>query len=426
MPKPGASQGVLSVIAGIAAGLVGFLGSFVIVIAMMQNLGATDEQISSGLLAVCFAIGLTTYFLAYTTKAPITIAWSTPGAALIAGAFAAGEGDSELFSHAMGAFMLTGVLLIATGLIRPLADLVSKIPGEIAQAMLAGFLLSYCTKPFLNLAAEPLLAGPIVGVWLIALWKAPRWAIPAAFVASCLVIAFTFNAADLEDVNILPHLEFVMPSISMAAIVNISLPLYLVTMASQNLPGLAILKAYDYKLPWKRAMVSTGFMSSIAALFGGLTINLAAISAALSAGSESGVKRLRRWRSAMWSGNTYLIIGLLCSFIVVIISAAPVEVFSTLAGLALIGTFSGSVAGAWKNPAEHSRMPAAITFVIAASGLTIFGIGAAVWSIAGGLIVRGILLARKQSQEDKIAQEHADHQYSGLVCKSCEQPAGGW
>jgi len=410
LPKPGASQGVLSVIAGITTGLVGFLGSFVIVIAMMQNLGATDEQISSGLLAVCFAIGLTTYFLAYTTKAPITIAWSTPGAALIAGAFAAGEGDSELFSHAMGAFMLTGVLLIATGLIRPLADLVSKIPGEIAQAMLAGFLLSYCTKPFLNLAAEPLLAGPIVGVWLIALWKAPRWAIPAAFVASCLVIAFTFNAADLEDVNILPHLEFVMPSISMAAIVNISLPLYLVTMASQNLPGLAILKAYDYKLPWKRAMVSTGFMSSIAALFGGLTINLAAISAALSAGSESGVKRLRRWRSAMWSGNTYLIIGLLCSFIVVIISAAPVEVFSTLAGLALIGTFSGSVAGAWKNPAEHSRMPAAITFIIAASGLTIFGIGAAVWSIAGGLIVRGILLARKQSQEDKIAQVHADHQ----------------
>ena len=410
MPKPGASQGVLSVIAGITTGLVGFLGSFVIVIAMMQNLGATDEQISSGLLAVCFAIGLTTYFLAYTTKAPITIAWSTPGAALIAGAFAAGEGDSELFSHAMGAFMLTGVLLIATGLIRPLADLVSKIPGEIAQAMLAGFLLSYCTKPFLNLAAEHLLAGPIVGVWLIALWKAPRWAIPAAFVASCLVIAFTFNAADLEDVNILPHLEFVMPSISMAAIVNISLPLYLVTMASQNLPGLAILKAYDYKLPWKRAMVSTGFMSSIAALFGGLTINLAAISAALSAGSESGVKRLRRWRSAMWSGNTYLIIGLLCSLIVVIISAAPVEVFSTLAGLALIGTFSGSVAGAWKNPAEHSRMPAAITFVIAASGLTIFGIGAAVWSIAGGLIVRGILLARKQSQEDKIAQVHADHQ----------------
>ena len=410
MPKPGASQGVLSVIAGITTGLVGFLGSFVIVIAMMQNLGATDGQISSGLLAVCFAIGLTTYFLAYTTKAPITIAWSTPGAALIAGAFAAGEGDSELFSHAMGAFMLTGVLLIATGLIRPLADLVSKIPGEIAQAMLAGFLLSYCTKPFLNLAAEPLLAGPIVGVWLIALWKAPRWAIPAAFVTSCLVIAFTFNAADLEDVNILPHLEFVMPSISMAAIVNISLPLYLVTMASQNLPGLAILKAYDYKLPWKRAMVSTGFMSSVAALFGGLTINLAAISAALSAGSESGVKRLRRWRSAMWSGNTYLIIGLLCSFIVVIISAAPVEVFSSLAGLALIGTFSGSVAGAWKNPAEHSRMPAAITFIIAASGLTIFGIGAAVWSIAGGLIVRGILLARKHSQEDKIAQEHADHQ----------------
>src|SRR5699024_7689446 len=146
--------------------------------------------------------GLTTYFLAYTTKTPLTIASSTPRAARVVGPFAAGEGDSALSSHAMAAFMLAGVLLTAAGLLRPLAELVSTIPGEIAQAMLAGFLLSYCTKPFLNRAAEPLLAGPIVGVWLIALWKAPRWAIPAAFVASCLVIAFTFNAADLEGVNI--------------------------------------------------------------------------------------------------------------------------------------------------------------------------------------------------------------------------------
>ncbi|NMF31573.1 benzoate/H(+) symporter BenE family transporter [Corynebacterium ammoniagenes] len=410
MPKPGASQGTLSAIAGITTGLVGFLSSFVIVIAMMQNLGATDGQISSGLLAVCFGIGLTTFFLAYTTKAPITIAWSTPGAALIAGAFAAGEGVGELFSHAMGAFLITGVLLIATGLVRPLADLVAKIPGEIAQAMLAGFLLAYCTEPFLNLASNPWLAGPVIAVWLIALWKAPRWAIPAAFVASLVVIAFNFNTEAVDEVILLPHLEFVVPAIDAASIINIALPLYLVTMASQNLPGLAILKAYDYKLPWKRAMVSTGFMSSLAALFGGLTINLAAISAALSAGSESGVKHLRRWRSAMWSGTTYLVLGLLCSVVVLVISAAPSEVFSTLAGLALVGTFSGSVAGAWKNPAEHSRMPAAVTFIIAASGLTIFGIGAAIWSIAGGLIVRGIILARKQKEEDKIAQEHADHQ----------------
>ena len=410
MPSSGASQATLSAIAGITTGLVGFLSSFVIVIAMMQNLGATDTQISSGLLAVCFAIGLTTFFLAYTTKAPITIAWSTPGAALIAGAFVSGDGDSEMFSHAMGAFMVTGVLLIATGLIRPLADLVSRIPGEIAQAMLAGFLLSYCTQTFVLLGSDPWLAGPVILVWLLALWKAPRWAIPAAFVASLVVIALNFNTEAVEGITVLPHLELIVPSLDLAAIVNISLPLYLVTMASQNLPGLAILKAYDYKLPWKRAMVSTGLMSSLAAAFGGLTINLAAISAAISAGSESGVKRLRRWHSAMWSGTTYVVLGLLCSVVVVVIAAAPSEVFSTLAGLALIGTFSGSVAGAWKNPDEHSRMPAAVTFIIAASGLTIVGIGAAIWSIAGGLIVRGIILARKPTEEDKIAQEHADHQ----------------
>jgi len=152
----------LSAIAGITTGLVGFLSSFVIVIAMMQNLGATDGQIASGLLVVCFAIGITTLFLSYTSKAPITIAWSTPGAALIAGAFATGEGDSEMFSRAMGAFIVAGILLIATGLIKPLAALVSRIPSEIAQAMLAGFLLAYCTEPVLVLATEPWLAGPVI------------------------------------------------------------------------------------------------------------------------------------------------------------------------------------------------------------------------------------------------------------------------
>ncbi|MDN6274319.1 MAG: benzoate/H(+) symporter BenE family transporter [Corynebacterium casei] len=409
MPKPGESQSSLSAIAGITTGLVGFLSSFVIVIAMMQNLGATDGQIASGLLVVCFAIGITTLFLSYTSKAPITIAWSTPGAALIAGAFAAGEGDGEMFSRAMGAFIVAGILLIATGLIKPLAALVSRIPSEIAQAMLAGFLLAYCTEPMLVLASEPWLAGPVIVVWLLALWLAPRWAIPAAFVASCVVIALNFNTEAVEGISILPHLEFVMPSIDGAAIVNIALPLYLVTMASQNLPGLAILKAYHYKLPWMRSLVSTGFIISIIAPLGGLTINLAAISAALSAGSESGVEHLKRWRSAMWSGYTYITIGLFCSAVVVIISAAPSEVFGTLAGLALVGTFAGSVAGAWKNPAEHSRMPAAVTFIIAASGVTILGIGAAIWSIAGGLIVRGIILARKRSQEDK-AEAHAENQ----------------
>src|SRR5699024_502798 len=150
-----------------------------------------------------------------------------PGAALIAGAFAAGEGDSELFSHAMGAFLITGVLLIATGLVRPLADLVAKIPGEIAQAMLAGFLLAYCTQPFLNLASNPWRAGPDIAVWLIALWKSPRWAIPVAFVASLVVIALNFNTAAVDDVILLPHLEFVVPAIDAASIVNIALPLYL-------------------------------------------------------------------------------------------------------------------------------------------------------------------------------------------------------
>lgn len=400
----------MSAIAGITTGLVGFLSSFVIVIAMMQNLGATDGQIASGLFVVCFAIGITTLFLSYSAKAPITIAWSTPGAALIAGAFAASEGDGDTFSRAMGAFIVTGILLIATGLVRPLADLVSRIPSEIAQAMLAGFLLAYCTEPFLVLASDPWLAAPVILVWLIALWKIPRWAIPAAFVAACVVIALNFNPEEVDDVNIFPHLEVVMPTLDGAAILNIALPLYLVTMASQNLPGLAILKAYDYKLPWKRSMVTTGFLSSVIAPFGGLTINLAAISAAISAGPESGVSHLKRWRSAMWGGYTYLAIGLFCSAIVVIISAAPSEVFATLAGLALVGTFAGSVAGAWKNPDEHARMPAAVTFIIAASGVTIFGIGAAIWSIAGGLIVRGIILARNRSEEDKAAEAYADHQ----------------
>lgn len=297
-------------------------------------------------------------FLSFSSKAPITIAWSTPGAALIAGAYASGSNaDGVTFARAMGAFIVTGLLLIATGLIKPLADLVSRIPGEIAQAMLAGFLLAFCTEPFLVLASDPWLAGPVILVWLIALWKFPHWAIPAAFVASCIGIALDFDTEAVEGVSIFPHIEFVMPVIEGGAILNIALPLYLVTMASQNFPGLAILKAYDYRLPRKRSMASTGLMSAVIAPFGGLTINLAAISAALSAGPESGVKFLNRWRSAMWSGYTYITIGLFCCAVIVIISAAPAEVFATLAGLAFIGTFAGSVAGALKNLEEHPRIP---------------------------------------------------------------------
>jgi benzoate membrane transport protein len=257
--------------------------------------------------------------------------------------------------------------------------------------MLAGVLVPLCVAPFRALATAPLVVGPVILVWLVATRLAPRWAVPAALVAAVAAIGtvLVVNGGTPQPEALLPHLEVTTPAFTVGALVGIALPLYIVTMASQNIPGAAVLASFGYRAPWRAALVTTGAGTLAAAPFGGHAVNLAAISAALAAGEEAGQDRGRRWVAALTSGCCYLLLAAGSAGLGALVAAGPPGVLETVAGLALLPTLSSSLVGALQDTAE--RGGAAVTFVIAASGLSIAGIGAAFWALAGGLVVRAVV-----------------------------------
>lgn len=375
--------------AGVVTALVGFTSAFAVVLAGLSGVGATPAQASSGLLAVSVTMGIASIVLAVWTRKPITVAWSTPGAALLA---ATGPVDGG-WPAAIGAFLVTGVLIILTGLVTPLGRLLAAIPRSVAQAMLAGVLLPLCIGPITGAVANPWAVLPIIAVWLIALRLLPRWAVPLAFVAAVVVIvihlATTQNAVNAAA--FIPVVELTMPTWSLGAVLGIALPLYLVTMASQNVAGVAVMRSFGYEVPWRASMVVTGIGTLIGAPAGGHAINLAAISAALAAGPEAGEDRSRRWIASVTSGIGVILLGIASAAFVAIVLLAPVGVVAAVAGLALIATLGSSISQAMEEPAE--RIPAVATFLVAASGIAVGGISAAFWALVVGVVVRAVLLA---------------------------------
>lgn len=380
------------VTAGIVSGLVAFTSSFVVVLAGLHGAGATPDQAASGLLAVSITMGLASVLLASWTRLPITIAWSTPGAALLATTSAVEGG----WPAAVGAFLLVGVLIMLTGLVRPLGRLMARIPTSIAQAMLAGVLLQLCLGPVLGLAANPLAVAPVVVVWALAQRFAPRWASPLAFAAAAAVIAveLTRGGAGTGEVPLLPVLELTVPTLSAGAVLGIALPLYLVTMASQNVPGVAVMAGLGYEVPWRRTMVVTGLGTLAGAPAGGHGINLAAITAALAAGPEAGEDRDRRWIASLTSGVVLVLFGLGAAACAHLIALAPEGVIPAVAGLALLATFVVSLRAALAEPAD--QLPAGATVLIAASGIAVGGISAAFWALLAGLALRALLRPRRR------------------------------
>ena len=376
--------------AGIVSGLVAFTSSFVVVLTGLHGVGASAEQAASGLLAVSVGMGLASILLASWTRLPITIAWSTPGAALLATTGAVEGG----WPVAVGAFLLVGALVVLTGLVRPLGRLMARIPTSIAQAMLAGVLLQLCLGPVLGVAANPLAVAPVILVWALAQRFAPRWASPLAFVAAAVVIGaeMTTSGASLASIPLRPVLELTAPVLTLGAVLGIALPLYLVTMASQNVPGVAVMKGLGYEVPWRRTMVVTGLGSLAAAPAGGHGINLAAITAALAAGPEAGEDRDRRWIASVTSGVLLVLLGLGAAACAQLIALAPEGVIPAVAGLALIATFVVSLRAALDERAE--QLPAGVTVLIAASGISVAGISAAFWALLVGLALRALLRSR--------------------------------
>ncbi|WP_035775918.1 benzoate/H(+) symporter BenE family transporter, partial [Arthrobacter sp. H5] len=298
---------------------------------------------------------------------------------------------------AVGGFLITGVLIVATGAIPALGRLVGAIPIPLAQAMLAGVLLPLCLAPFQAAATIPALALPVIAVWLIAMRLAPRWAVPLTLAAALGVIAIyvLITGTTLQPATMAPTLQPTIPEWTLQAAAGIALPLYIVTMASQNIPGVAVLKSFGYQTPWRPSMLVTGAGTVAAAPFGGHAINLAALSAALAAGDSAGPDRSRRWIAALSAGIAYLILAALSGVLVTLAAAAPSGLVEAVAGLALLGTMAAAISAALADPG--TRISAAVTFLVAASGLSIAGIGGAFWALLAGLTVRQVLELRTGS-----------------------------
>ncbi|GAA1146451.1 benzoate/H(+) symporter BenE family transporter [Nocardioides aquiterrae] len=374
-------------VAGIVTAVVGFSSAFVVVLAGLVAVGASSAEAASGLLALCVTQALGMVWLSVRTREPVSLAWSTPGAALL---IATGAVDGG-WAAAVGAFLVTAVLIVLTGLLPWLGALIARIPVPLARAMLAGVLLPICLQPVTGLADSPYVVGPVVLAWLVMHRISRRWAVPVSL-AVALAVVLVEAGSDVRAGDLLPTLAWTTPHWTVPAVVSIAVPLYIVTMASQNVPGVAVMSSFGWTVPWRQAMTVTGLGTAVGAPFGGHAINLAAITAAMTAGPMAGPDRSRRWIASASAAGTYVVLALAASALAALVAAAPGDVIPAAAGLALLGTLGAALAGALDDPDE--REPAAVCFLVAASGISVLGIGAAFWALLAGLVLRPLLRAR--------------------------------
>ncbi|KZE40706.1 benzoate/H(+) symporter BenE family transporter [Microbacterium sp. T32] len=386
------ASAIRPIVAGVITALVGFTSTFAVVLTGLRGVGATADQAASGLLALCVVIGFGCLFVGARYRMPITIAWSTPGVALLAATGAVDGG----WPAVVGGFLVSAVLILLAGFFPPLGALIARIPPSIAQAMLAGVLLPLCVAPFTGLLSDPWGVAPVLVVWLVAARLLPRWAVPLAFVAATVVIVIGIvrSGAQVDPATLVPRVEFVMPTLTFGSVVGIGIPLFVVTMASQNVPGVAVMRSLGYTVPWRPAMIVTGLGSALAATAGGHAVNLGAISAAIAAGPDSHPDPNRRWLASISVGGSYFVLAGLSSAFAALVLLAPAGVIPAVAGVALFAAFGSAIQQAIDDPGE--RIPAVVTFLVAASGVAVAGVSAAFWALLAGLVVRAVLHAGRR------------------------------
>ena len=368
-----------AVVAGFVAVLVGFTSSVVIVFQGAAALGATPGQTASWIWALGLGMGLTSLGLSLHYRQPVLTAWSTPGAALLVTA-GAGVGMAE----AVGAFMVCALLITVAGASGVFERAMNRIPQALASALLAGVLARFAFDAFAAAEADLALVVAMFVAYLLGRRAWPRYAVPGVLLAG-VMMALARGQTDFAAVPWqLATPVFTMPSFSLAATIGIALPLFVVTMASQNLPGVAAQRAAGYATPVSPVITTTGLATLVLAPFGAFALGLAAITAAICQGREAHADPARRWVASAAAGVFYIVTGLLAGAVVGLIAALPKVLVLALAGLALLGTIGSGLAAAVKE--EHTREAAVITFLITASGLSLWGVGAAFWAVvAGGL-----------------------------------------
>ncbi|MCU1584023.1 MAG: benzoate transporter [Microbacteriaceae bacterium] len=372
-------------------------------LAGLAAVGASHSEASSGLLIICIAQGVLAIVLSLVYRLPVKFAWSTPGAALLV----ATAGITGRFTEAVAAFVVAAILIIVVGLWPALERLIGRIPPPISNAMVAGILFPLCLAPVTAAVNLPLLALPVILVWLVLYRLAPRWAVPAAIVLAVVLLAATAGTDWLHGARLMPQLVFVAPSFDLRVVVSLAIPLFIVTMAGQNIPGAMILNSFGYRTPMRASLIGSGALSAVGALFGGITINLAALTQALTAGPEASPDRTKRWIAPVSAGCTYIALGLLAGIATAFVAASPPLLIEAVAGLALLGALVGAVTAAMESPG--GRLSAIATFLVTASGITLLGIGSAFWGlVVGAVFVLWLGWTRRRSG-GLLRQERARH-----------------
>jgi benzoate membrane transport protein len=373
------------VFSALVAVFVGFAASVAVILSAAHALGATPDQTVSWVAALAIGTGLPSIWLSWRYRMPMICAWSTPGAALIAAV------SGFDMASAVGAFLVAAVLMMVTAAFRPLGGLIERIPMPVASAMLAGVIFRFVVAVFDEMRASPLLVLPLLVVFLVARLLNPFLGVVAALIAGILLSFAGGLAAWPAGTIALTSLEFVTPRFDIGAMLGIGVPLYLVTMAAQNLPGFAVLRAAGYHPPTAPALFATGLISLLTAPFGAHMSNMAAISASICTGGDTHPDPGQRWKAGVIYGFSYLVIAGCTGLLIALLLALPKALIVAVAGLGLVGSFTGALAQAMSS--DTHRFAAVITFSVAASSLTLFGVGSAFWSLVAGLAVLTLDLA---------------------------------
>ena len=383
-----------AVVAGFVAVLVGFTSSVAIVFQAAQSFGATPAQITSWIWALGLGMGLCSLVPSLLLRKPVMVAWSTPGAAVLATAGAAG---SFSMGEAVGAFMVCSLLVILVGATRALERVADRIPMEIASALLAGVLARFGIQAFAAAQTALPLVLLMVGAYLVARRMAGRYAVVVTLIVGILWVLMTGQMAwSMEPVRLAMPV-FVVPQWSVSAIVSLAIPLFVVTMASQNLPGMAVIRASGYELPVSRLITMTGWASLVLAPFGAFALNFSAITAAICMGPEAHEDRSKRYTAAASCGAIYIVIGLFGALVTGLLTSFPKELVVAIAGIALLSTIGNGLASALRD--ERHREPALITFLVTLSGITLMDIGSAFW----GVVVGSLALFVQQYKQSRSA-----------------------
>ncbi|WP_137936021.1 benzoate/H(+) symporter BenE family transporter [Chitinivorax sp. B] len=374
--------------AAVVTVLVGFTSSYAIVVQAGQAMGMDREHIISMTVVLCLGMGLTTLLPSLWLRMPIVTAWSTPGAALLA--VTAHQGS---LPSAIGAFVVCGILLTLMGVSGWFERGMHRIPAALASALLAGVLVKFALETFAGLqTAFPIVGSMVLTYFLGKRWS-PRFAVPWVLAVGVAAAALCGQLPLPQAMGTFNLPIWTTPQFVFTDIISIALPLFVVTMASQNVPGVAVLKAFHYPAPISRIITLTGLTTLVFAPFGAFGLNLAAITAALCMGAEVHPDAGKRYWAAVGAGALYIALALVAPVIVDVFQAFPRELIISIAGLALLPTIGRGLSTALHD--ETEREPALVAFLVTASGVTLLGIGSAFWGVVMGLLTRCVMVTRR-------------------------------